>query len=167
MTYTFLIYHQAPENFLGKPYGKPVDAFSFGVLVWEMLHCKLAVRRHCNDSMLIGHILHDLVRRAGIYVQSQPCLIINDNVIHFFTVLRLQVSWVQRTCGRGELPPSNQWIVNIPSPGTDQGMLGPRSKEAPAFRKDLSIVESRVWRSSQGTGMRGSRGRLSFCAPGR
>lgn len=34
--------YMAPENFLGKPYGKPVDAFSFGVLVWEMLHCKLA-----------------------------------------------------------------------------------------------------------------------------
>ena len=102
----------------------------------------------------------------GIYVQSQS-FIIHDKLILFFAVLRLQVSWIQRTCGRGELPPSNQWIVNIASPGTDQGMLGPRSKEAPAFRKNLSIVESRVRRSSQGTGMRGSRGSLSFCAPGK
>jgi serine/threonine protein kinase len=33
----------APENFVGKPYGKPSDVFSFGVLLWEMLHCKFAV----------------------------------------------------------------------------------------------------------------------------
>jgi len=32
----------APENFVGKPYGKPSDVFSFGVLLWEMLHCKFA-----------------------------------------------------------------------------------------------------------------------------
>jgi serine/threonine protein kinase len=44
LTCIFLYPHQAPENFLGKPYGKPVDVFSFGVLVWEMIHCKLAVR---------------------------------------------------------------------------------------------------------------------------
>lgn len=35
--------YMAPENYLGKPYGKPVDVFSFGVLLWEMLHCKFAV----------------------------------------------------------------------------------------------------------------------------
>lgn len=29
----------------GKPYGKSADVFSFGVLVWEMLHCKFAVRQ--------------------------------------------------------------------------------------------------------------------------
>jgi len=33
----------APENFVGKPYGKQSDVFSFGVLLWEMLHCKFAV----------------------------------------------------------------------------------------------------------------------------
>lgn len=32
----------APENFVGKPYGKQSDVFSFGVLLWEMLHCKFA-----------------------------------------------------------------------------------------------------------------------------
>lgn len=35
--------YMAPENLLGKPYGKPADVFSFGVLVWEMLHCTFAV----------------------------------------------------------------------------------------------------------------------------
>ena len=65
--FLFWIYHQAPENFLGKPYGKPVDAFSFGVLLWEMLHCKLAVRRHCDESMVFGHILHDLVVKECLY----------------------------------------------------------------------------------------------------
>lgn len=34
--------YMAPENFLGKPYGKAVDVFSFGVLLWEMLHSKFA-----------------------------------------------------------------------------------------------------------------------------
>lgn len=36
--------YMAPENYLGRPYGKAADAFSFGVLLWEMLHCKFAVR---------------------------------------------------------------------------------------------------------------------------
>lgn len=35
----------APENFTGKPYGKPSDVFSFGILLWEMLHSKFAVSR--------------------------------------------------------------------------------------------------------------------------
>lgn len=34
--------YMAPENFLGNPYGKSVDVFSFGVLLWEMLHFKFA-----------------------------------------------------------------------------------------------------------------------------
>lgn len=34
--------YMAPENYLGKPYGKPVDVFSFGILLWEMLHFKFA-----------------------------------------------------------------------------------------------------------------------------
>ncbi|KAL7527620.1 hypothetical protein ACHAXR_005226 [Thalassiosira sp. AJA248-18] len=34
--------YMAPENFLGNPYGKSVDVFSFGVLLWEMLHFKYA-----------------------------------------------------------------------------------------------------------------------------
>jgi serine/threonine protein kinase len=34
----------APENLLGKPYGKPADVFSFGILTWEILHCDFAVR---------------------------------------------------------------------------------------------------------------------------
>ncbi len=38
------ISYMAPENLLGKPYGKPADVFSFGILVWEMLHCSFAVR---------------------------------------------------------------------------------------------------------------------------
>lgn len=38
--------YMAPENFLGKPYGKPVDVFSFGVLVWEMIHCKFAFYKY-------------------------------------------------------------------------------------------------------------------------
>lgn len=33
----------SPEVLLGKPYGKPSDVFSFGVLLWEMLHFKYAV----------------------------------------------------------------------------------------------------------------------------
>ena len=36
--------YMAPENFLGKPYGLSADVFSFGVLLWEMIHCKFAVR---------------------------------------------------------------------------------------------------------------------------
>lgn len=32
-----------------------------------MLHCKLAVRTHCNESMVIGHILHDVVQRASMF----------------------------------------------------------------------------------------------------
>ena len=39
--------YMAPENFLGKPYGKTADVFSFAVLVWEMLHNKFAVR-YCS-----------------------------------------------------------------------------------------------------------------------
>lgn len=38
--------YMAPENFLGKPYGKPVDVFSFGVLLWEMLSGKFAFYRY-------------------------------------------------------------------------------------------------------------------------
>ena len=32
----------APENYLGQPYGKGADVFSFAVLLWEMLHHKFA-----------------------------------------------------------------------------------------------------------------------------
>jgi serine/threonine protein kinase len=49
--------YQAPENFLLKPYGKPVDVFSFGVLLWEMLHCKSAVRIQVHDSIVAKNIL--------------------------------------------------------------------------------------------------------------
>lgn len=34
--------YMAPENFSGKYYGKESDVFSFGVLLWEMLHGKFA-----------------------------------------------------------------------------------------------------------------------------
>ena len=34
--------YMAPENYLGKPYGKGADVFSFAVLLWEMLHHKFA-----------------------------------------------------------------------------------------------------------------------------
>lgn len=34
--------YMAPENFRGDPYGKAVDVFSFGVLLWEMLASKYA-----------------------------------------------------------------------------------------------------------------------------
>ena len=34
--------YMAPENFLGKPYGKSADVFSYGVLLWEMTHGKFA-----------------------------------------------------------------------------------------------------------------------------
>lgn len=34
--------YMAPEVFAGKPYGCSSDVFSFGVLVWEMLHYKFA-----------------------------------------------------------------------------------------------------------------------------
>ena len=50
----------APENFLGKPYGKSCDVFSFGLLVWEMVHCKYAVREmpYCTkrdyEEIVIG-----------------------------------------------------------------------------------------------------------------
>ena len=32
--------YMAPENYIGKPYGKGVDVFSYAVLLWEMLHQK-------------------------------------------------------------------------------------------------------------------------------
>lgn len=35
--------YMSPEVLTGKPYGKPSDVFSFGVLLWEMLHHKYAV----------------------------------------------------------------------------------------------------------------------------
>ena len=34
--------YMAPENYLGKPYGYSSDVFSFGVLLWEMLHHRFA-----------------------------------------------------------------------------------------------------------------------------
>mmetsp|Transcript_16819 Transcript_16819/g.35141 ORF Transcript_16819/g.35141 Transcript_16819/m.35141 type:complete len:367 (-) Transcript_16819:399-1499(-) len=34
----------SPENFLGKPYGRSSDVYSFAVLLWEMFHHKFAVR---------------------------------------------------------------------------------------------------------------------------
>lgn len=40
----------APENFVGNPYGKPSDVFSFGVLLWEMLHCKFAFYHLSNPQ---------------------------------------------------------------------------------------------------------------------
>ena len=43
----------APENFTGKPYGKPSDVFSFGVLLWEMLHSKFAVSRSVRGYIYI------------------------------------------------------------------------------------------------------------------
>jgi hypothetical protein len=35
--------YMSPEVLTGKPYGKPSDVFSFGVMLWEMLHFKYAV----------------------------------------------------------------------------------------------------------------------------
>jgi serine/threonine protein kinase len=40
----------APENFVGKPYGKASDVFSFGVLLFEMLHCKFAFYHLSNPK---------------------------------------------------------------------------------------------------------------------
>eukprot|EP00804_Cyclotella_cryptica_P020464 CCRYP_014435-RA/>CCRYP_014435-RA protein AED:0.14 eAED:0.08 QI:0/0/0/1/1/1/5/0/482 len=34
--------YMSPEVLTGKPYGKPSDVFSFGVLLWEMFHQKFA-----------------------------------------------------------------------------------------------------------------------------
>lgn len=57
--YTGSIPYMAPEVLLGQPYGKPSDVFSFGVLLWEMLHYKYAFYHFDRRDYL------DVIARRG------------------------------------------------------------------------------------------------------
>jgi serine/threonine protein kinase len=48
--------YMSPEVLTGKPYGKPSDVFSFGVLLWEMLHFKYAVS--IKESVIRSHFFN-------------------------------------------------------------------------------------------------------------